>query len=113
MPDITLDQLTSGAAYPQWATEESLKKLLKQSEGMPLYHRFMTRFATKMATGGGDIADAMRYAAREMKAWSKEVKKSGRETASTASSMKGASDSTARFDSSVNELKDEISDKKV
>ena len=54
MPDVTLDQLQSGQSYPQWATEESLQKLLRLTEGTPRYHRFMQNFAAKMSRGGGN-----------------------------------------------------------
>ena len=78
MPDITLDNLQSGATYPQWATEESLQKLLRITEGTPRYHAFMQKFAAKMSRGGGDIADVMKTAADEMKQWSREAVKIGR-----------------------------------
>ena len=37
MPDVTLDSLQSGGSYPQWATEESLQKLLMITKDTPQY----------------------------------------------------------------------------
>ena len=106
MPDVTLDSLQSGGSYPQWATEESLQKLLMLTKDTPSYHRFMQKFAAKMSRGGGDIADVMKTAADEMKEWSREVVKASKDkdksglfssklAADGAASLGSAADSAA------------------
>ena len=102
MPDVTLDSLQSGGSYPQWATEESLQKLLMITKDTPNYHRFMQKFAAKMSTGGGDIADVMKTAAREMKEWSREVVKASRDKDKSGfSSSKLAADGATRLGSAA------------
>jgi hypothetical protein len=102
MPDVTLDSLQSGGSYPQWATEESLQKLLMLTKDTPSYHRFMQRFAAKMSRGGGDIADAMKTAADEMKQWSREVVNASRDKdKSGLFSSKLAADGATRLGSAA------------
>ncbi len=102
MPDVTLDSLQSGGSYPQWATEESLQKLLMLTKDTPSYHRFMQRFAAKMSRGGGDIADVMKTAADEMKQWSREVVNASRDKdKSGLFSSKLAADGATRLGSAA------------
>ena len=102
MPDVTLDSLQSGGSYPQWATEESLQKLLMLTKDTPSYHRFMQKFAAKMSRGGGDIADVMKTAADEMKQWSREVVNASRDKdKSGLFSSKLAADGATRLGSAA------------
>jgi len=101
MPDVSLDSLQSGANYPQWATEESLQKLLRITEGTPRYHSFMQKFAAKMSRGGGDIADVMKTAADEMKEWSREVKKASRDSKGSGKSTTFAAESASQLGSAA------------
>ena len=88
------DSSGSSYSYPSWATEETLTSVQSMLQGTPRYHSFMQKFATKMAYGGGDIADAMKHAAMGMEGYAEEVAAAKEETEGLTVSTGQASGST-------------------